>query len=168
VIPRAFHAHALAPVLALAAGSAAAASSSGCLPPDAPPRTPSADPEAAELVHAWRVDAHLLGKHTPMTDADAARHHGHTVSIGETGYATPWHGTCEESGSLRRQRLLAEVTTELAIARRRVLQLGFTDPLVEYRLSCNDPVRHAPALTLYVANARALTCFGGVCYVLVR
>ena len=154
--------------IALALALTLAASSSGCLPPDAPPRTPSAEPETAELVHAWRVDAHLLGKHSPMSDEDAARHHGRTVSIGDTGYATPWHGTCEESASLRRRRLLAEVTTELAIDRARVLALGFADPLVEYRLSCNDPVRRAPALTLYVTKARALTCFGGVCYVLAR
>jgi hypothetical protein len=146
---------------------ALAAAGSGC-PPAEPPRTPSADPETHELVHAWRVDTHLLGKHTSLTDADAARHHGQPVSITRTGYATPWHGTCEESGRSRRERLLAEVTTELAIDRPRVLQLGFTDPLVEYRLYCNDLDRTVPALMLYVANARALTCFGGVCYVLVH
>ena len=41
-------------------------------------------------------------------------------------------------------------------------------PLVEYKLSCLDPDRRTPALTLYVASARALTCFGGVCYALVH
>jgi len=46
--------------------------------------------------------------------------------------------------------------------------LGFTDPLFEYRLACQDPDRRTPALTLYVSNAHALTCFGGVCYVLVH
>lgn len=150
-------------LLALAAGSC------GWLPADAPPpRTPIADPDAAALVHAWRVDAHLLGKRAALSDADAARHHGRAVSIGQTGYATPWHGTCEESGRARRERLLAEVSAELEIERARVLGLGFADPLVEYRLTCVDPVRRAPSLTLYVTDARALTCYGGVCYVLAR
>jgi hypothetical protein len=119
-------------------------------------------------VHAWRVDAHLLAKHAPLSDADAAHHHGRAISIGQTGYTTPWQGTCEESGRIRRERLLAEVTAELSIDRPRVLALGLTDPLVEYKLSCLDLERRTPALTLYVANAHALTCFGGVCYVLVR
>lgn len=157
VIPRAV----IAPI-------ALAAASSACLPPDAPPQRPAADPDVAALVHGWRVDAHLLGDRTPLSDADAARHRGRAVTIGATGYTTPWHGTCEDAGRTRRERLLAEVTTELAIDRPRVLALGFADPLVEYRLSCLDPEKRAPALTVYVSNARALTCFGGVCYVLVR
>ena len=144
-----------------------AAAGFGCLPPDATPKAPPADPDTAALVHAWRVDAHLLAKNTPLSDADAARLHGRPVSIGQTGYTTPWQGTCDESGRVRRERLLAEVTTELAIDRPRLLSLGFADPLVEYKLSCLDPQGRTPALTLYVANAHALTCFGGVCYVLV-
>lgn len=155
-------------LLALALALALAAGGCGWLPADAPPQRPAADPDVAALVHAWRVDAHLLGKRTPLSDADAARHRGSAVTIGTTGYTTPWHGTCEDAGRARRERLLAEVAAELAIDRPRVLQLGFVDPLVEYRLSCLDPEKRAPALTLYVSNARALTCFGGMCYVLVR
>ena len=148
-----------APALALAAG---------CLPPDPAPQAPAIDPETAELVHAWRVDAHLLARNASLTDADAARQHGREVSVSRAGYTTPWHGTCEESGRVRRQRPLAEVAAELMLDRPRVLALGLADPLVEYRLSCLDPIRRAPALTLYVASARALTCHGGVCYVLAR
>jgi hypothetical protein len=148
---------------------ALAAWSSGCLPPDAPPNTPAAaDPDEAALRNAWRVDGHLLGKRTSLSAEDAARSHGRTVSISGSGYATPWHGTCEEAGSARRERPLAEVAAELAIDWRRMLRLGFTDPLVEHRLSCTDPVRRAPSLTVYVANAHALTCYSGICYVLVH
>ncbi len=154
--------------IALQIALAFAATSSGCLPPDAPPQAPAVDPELAELVHAWRVDAHLLAKNASLTDADAARQHGREVSVSKAGYTTPWHGTCEESGRARRERPLAEVTAQLAIDRPRALQLGLADPLVEYRLSCLDPVRRAPTLTLYIASTRALTCFGGACYVLAR
>jgi len=146
---------------------ALALASSGC-PAAAPPQGPAADPETAELVHAWRVDAHLLGKHTSLTDADAAAHHGHAVSITRSSYTSPWHGTCEEYGQMRRERPLAEVAAELGIARARVLALGFVDPLAEHRLSCVDVEHRATALTLYVSKARALTCFAGVCYVLAR
>lgn len=147
-----------------------AAGLSGCLPPDAPPKAPAPDPDpdTTALVHAWRVDAHLLAKTTSLSDADAARHHGRPVTINRTGYTTPWQGTCEEAGSTRRQRPLAEVAADLGIDRPHLLQLGFTDPLFEYRLACQDPDRRTPALTLYVSNAHALTCFGGVCYVLVH
>jgi hypothetical protein len=155
---------ALAPLAALAA----LAVSPACLPPDAPPQAPApADPDAA-LVHAWRIDAHLLRKHNSLTDADAERYRGRTVSISATGYSSTWHGTCEESGRTRRERPLAEVAAELTIDRPRLLQLGFADPLTEHKLSCNDPERRVPVLTVYLASSRALTCYSGACYVLVR
>jgi hypothetical protein len=140
-----------------------------CRPPDAPPQAPAAaaDPDAV-LVHAWRIDAHLLRKHSSLTDADAEQHRGRTVSIGATGYNSPWHGTCEESGRTHRERPLAEVAAELTLDRPRLLQLGFADPLTEHKLSCNDLERRAPVLTVYLASSRALTCYGGACYVLVR
>jgi hypothetical protein len=146
----------------------ALAAAAGCLPPDAPPQAPAVDPETAELVHAWRVDAHLLARNASLTEADAARQHGREISVSRDGYTTPWHGACAESGRARRLRPLAEVAAELMLERSRVLGLGLADPLVEYRLSCLDPIRRAPVLTLYVASARALTCFSGVCYVLAR
>lgn len=159
----------MTPKYALAlAGAATLALAAGCLPPDPAPAAPAVDPETAELVYAWRVDAHLLARNASLTDADAARQHGREVSVSRAGYTTPWHGTCEESGRVRRQRPLAEVAAELLLERPRVLSLGLADPLVEYRLSCLDPIRRAPSLTLYVASARALTCYGGVCYVLAR
>ena len=147
---------------------ALAASGCGWLPADAPPRRPTADPDVAAIVHTWRVDAHLLASRTTMSDADAARIHGRTVAVGATGYTTPWHGTCEESGRIRRERPLAEVAAELQIDRARTAALGIADPVFEYKLSCADLEKRAPSLTLYVAASRALTCFGGVCYVLAR
>jgi hypothetical protein len=148
--------------------AALAAWSCGCLPPDAPPKTPAADPEDTALAHTWRIDAHLLSKRTSLAADDAARNHGRTISISRTGYATPWHGTCEEAASTRRSRRLAVVAAELAIDRSRMASLGFTDPLVEWKLSCEDLARRTPVLTIYVANAHALTCHVGICYVLVH
>ena len=155
-------------MIALAAAAAAATAAGGCLPPDRKPAAPAPDPEAAELEHAWRVDAHLLARATTMSDADADRHRGRAVTITRAGYSSPWQGTCEESGQSRRARRLSEVAAELRIDRARVLALGFTDPLAEHRLTCQDSEHRTPALTLYISGARALTCFGGVCYVLVR
>lgn len=146
---------------------ALAAWSCGCLPPDAP-KKPTPDPADTALAHVWRIDAHLLGKYASLSDEDAARNHGRTISITQTGYATPWHGTCEEAASLRRERPLAEVAAELSIDRSRVLGLGFTDPLVEHRLACQDIEHRTPVLTVYVANAHALTCYNGICYALVH
>ncbi|HWO24919.1 MAG TPA: hypothetical protein VNO30_39525 [Kofleriaceae bacterium] len=152
--------------MTLRAQIALAVWSCGCMPPDA--KQPKSDPDDTALVHAWRIEAYLLSKHTSLSDEDAIRHRDRTVTITQAGYVTPWHGTCEESASLRRSRPLAEVAAELLIDRSRVLRLGFTDPLVEYRLTCNDIERRTPALTVYVANAHALTCFGGICYALVH
>jgi hypothetical protein len=146
---------------------ALAAWSCGCLPPDGP-KQPAADPEDTALVRTWHIATHLLGKHTSLSHEDAAPYHRRTVSITETGYATPWHGTCEEAASLRRERPLAEVAAELAIDRSLVLRLGFTDPLVEHRLTCQDPEQRTVTLTVYVARDRALTCYGGICYALAR
>ena len=160
---------ALAPfALAAAAAAAVAATAGGCLPPDPQPPAAAPDPEITELVHAWRVDAHLLGRAASLSDADAARHRGRGVTIGRTGYVTPWQGTCEESGQTRRVRPLAEVAAELGIDRARVLALGFAEPLAEHRLTCQDVERRTPSLTLYISGARALTCYSGVCYVLAR
>jgi hypothetical protein len=158
------------PALAAAAAAAAAvAAGCGWLPADAPPpQRPAGDPDVAALVHTWRVDAHLLASGTSMSDADAAQHHGRTLAVRASGYTTPWHGTCEESGRVRRERALADVSVELGFDRARAAALGLADPLFEYKLSCADLEKRAPSLTLYVAAARAMTCFGGVCYVLAR
>src|SRR5262249_14337939 len=149
-------------LLALAAGSF------GCLPPDPAPKAPPTDPDTAALVHAWRVDAHLLAKSSSLSDADAAGLHGPAVPTRPTRHNTPRPGHPRGARrGVRRERPLAEVAAELAIDGPRLQQLGLADPLVEYRLSCLDPQSRTPALTVYVANAHALTCSGGACYVLV-
>lgn len=47
-----------------------------------------------------------------------------------------------------------------------LIALGLADPLAEHRLTCQDLARRTPAL--YGSGARALTDYGGVCYVLAR
>jgi len=151
-----------------AAATAVGAAGAACLPPDPRPPSSAPGPEITELVHAWRVDAHLLARSTSLSDPDADHYRGRPVTVGQTGYTTPWQGTCEESGQTRRVRPLAEVAAELGIERSRVQGLGFTDPLAEHRLTCQDIERRTPALMLFISGARALTCYGGACYVLVR
>lgn len=119
-------------------------------------------------MHDWRVDGHLLARTTSLTSADADRYRGRAVTISRSGYTTPWQGTCEEHSQVRRARPLAEVAAELGLDRARVLALGLADPLAEHRLTCQDIEHRTPALLLYVSGARALTCFGGACYVLAR
>ena len=148
--------------------AALAAWSCGCLPSGTGPKKPADDPDDEALLHTWRVEAHLLGRRTSLADDDAARNHGRTISISRTGYATPWHGSCEEAGSTRRERRLAEVAAELAIDRAGMLRLGLTDPLVEYKLTCQYPEYRTPVLTVYIANSHALTCHVNICYVLVH
>ena len=158
-------------LVAAAAGCGGLAAAAGCgwLPADAPPQAPAtADPDIGALAHAWRVDAHVLAKYTAMSDADAAELHDRPVAITVDSYTTPWHGTCQEASLTRRQRPLAEVAAELAVDRGRITGLGLADPLVEYKLSCQDLQKRTPALILYVTNERALTCFSGVCYRLVH
>lgn len=141
---------------------------SGCgwLPPDTPPaRPPPPDPDAAVL-HDWKVAGHVLGARALISDADGAGFHDRTVSVTPTGYASPWSGRCDEALRGRQPRALAEVAAAHDIAADRARGLGLAGPIVEYQLQC--ATNRTPALIVYVAGNRALTCWGGVCYLLAR
>ncbi len=55
----------------------------GLLPPDEPAKPkPTADPDLAAIVHAWKVSGHVLGTRSSLSDRDASDHHGRTVTVG--------------------------------------------------------------------------------------
>lgn len=140
----------------------------GWLPPDSPPAKPVPPDPDAELFHDWKVTEHVLGPRALISDYDAAAFHGRTVAISATSYASPWSGSCDDAHRQKRPRTLAEVATELELARDRVASTGLADPIVEYQLMCGLGTSRTPALTLYVSGAHGLTCWGGVCYALTR
>lgn len=141
----------------------------GWLPPDSPPAKPvPPDPEAA-LLGGWTITDHVLGPRALISEYDAAEFHGRTVAISATGYASPWSGGCDDAARQHQPRAVAELATELGLARDRAASLGLADPIVEYQLTCGlAGTGRMPPLTLYVGGAHALTCWSGVCYVLTR
>ena len=142
----------------------------GCLPPDSPPPVkPTIDPDVAALVHDWKVTGHEVGTKTSMSDQDATGYHGRAITITETGYTTPWHGTCEQAKRARAANTLVEVTADVDVSpdgRTRLRQFGLAKDLTEYTLTC--ALRTVPPLTVWLTGDRAMTCFGGVCYLLTR
>jgi hypothetical protein len=143
----------------------------GWLPADTPVEKPApVDPDVALFVHAWKIGGHVLAVSTSMSDADATALHGRTIRVGTNTYSSPWHGTCEAAGRQRRKTTLSQLTDELDInarARKRLRELGLTDPLFEFKFYCADGGQ-TPSLTMFVGDERALTCWNGVCYVLAR
>ena len=143
----------------------------GWLPPDSPPQRPEPiDADLAQLVHVWKIEAHVFATGTEMSESDAGALHGRTVAIEPAGYTSPWHGSCDDAGRQRRARVLADVAGELdvpAIGRAAATKFGLAEALVEYRLGCHGSSR-IPPLTIYIAGTSAMTCFGGVCYLLRR
>jgi len=102
-----------------------------------------------------------------LTEDDAQVFHDRIIEIDATGYMTPWHGTCEEAVRQRRDRILADVLSELdipAAGRAIARESGLVDDMVEHRLTCNE--RSTPPLTFYLSGERAMTCFTGACYFL--
>ena len=141
--------------------------SCGWLPPDGPPpaRPAPPDPDAA-LFHDWKVAGHVLGPRALISDADSAGFHDRTVAVTAGSYASPWSGSCGDARRERQPRALSEVAVAHDLDRARAAQLGLAEPIVEYRLLCTT--NRTPALTLYLAGDRAVTCWGGVCYLLAR
>lgn len=151
-------------VCAAACGSPAAPSGGAQEPGAAAP----ADPETDELVHTWIVAEHVLAKGASLTDGDARGFHGRTIDITATGYTSPWQGTCEDAARVKRARELKGVMLELGLQipdRDRIDTFGLGPKLTEYRMTCNERRNPAP-LVLYVGDEKAMTCFGGACYLL--
>jgi hypothetical protein len=144
----------------------------GWLPADQPAKPQAierVDEDRARLAHTWTIASHLVGKQSAVSDADAAELHGRTIAI-DVGYTTPWQGSCEEAARVRRDRVLADVIADHdldALHRQQARKFGLTDELVEYQLSCPGTNR-IPPLVIFVAGPRAITCFGGTCYLLQR
>jgi hypothetical protein len=142
----------------------------GCLPPDPVPAKPvvKTDDDVAAIVHAWTVADHLVATRSPVSADDAREMHGRKVTIG-AGYESPWQGHCEEAARTKRERILADVMVDFDLTaddRRAARKFGLTDSLVEYQLTCADA--RLPVLVMFVAGTRAMTCFGGACYLLQR
>jgi hypothetical protein len=141
------------------------------LPADSPPKPPAAtDEDLARTVAVWRIVDHVLAASTTMSDADAAALDGRTVEIRASGFTSPWHGSCDETGRQKRSRVLADVTADAGVpaaGRATTARFGLGDGLIEYTFSCNGTTR-TPPLTLFIAGPHAMTCFAGVCYLLAR
>jgi hypothetical protein len=142
-----------------------------CLPPDSPAKKPTrADPDVAELAHDWTVENHVLTGNSNLTNAEAIENHGRDVSITPTSYKAFHAGTCEESARQKKDRVFADLLAELDLAgeaRDTAIRFGFGDPVTEYRLTCPGNPKALP-LVIYISGKRAMTCFGGVCYLLAR
>ena len=143
----------------------------GCswLPPDAPPKHAARpDPDLAAIAHTWIVENHVLAGNSPLTDADAHDNDGRKVEITPSSYTSPFTGACDEAARTRRDRVFADLLAELDLAgdaRATAISFGFGDPIEEYRLSCPNNNRALP-LVIFVSGKRAMTCFGGACYLL--
>lgn len=108
-----------------------------------------------------------MGTKSSLSEEDALGTYGREIVIG-TGYTTPWHGTCEQAKREEAPASLVEVTADVDISpagRARVKQFGLREKLVEHRLSCSYPTSTLP-FVIWVVGNRAMTCFGGVCYLL--
>ncbi len=141
----------------------------GCLPPDEKVAKPvPVDRDVDALVHTWIVADHIVGNASALSSSDAESFRGRHIEISTLGYVSPWQGTCEEAGRTKRTRSLGEVIGELDMspsASREASAFGLVDPLVEYRLSCTDR-KKPPPFTLFVSKGRAMTCYGGVCFLM--
>ena len=138
----------------------------GWLPPDTPPAHPTPPDPVAALFHAWKITGHLLGARALISDLDGAGFHDRTVSVTHASYASPWSGSCAEARRSHAPRALAEIAAAHDLAADRAAGLGLAGAIVEYQLQC--ATSRTPALTVYVAGSRAVTCWSGVCYLLER
>lgn len=135
----------------------------GCGTPEPAAPRPAVDP----LTFTWLVSSHEMGTKSSLSDEDALGTYGREVVIG-AGYTTPWHGTCDQAKREQAKASLVEVTADVDISpagRARVKQFGLQEKLVEYRLVCQYKAS-TPPLTIWLTGDRAMTCFGGVCYLL--
>lgn len=143
----------------------------GWLPSDTPaaPKPPPPDPDVVALAHAWKIEGHVIGTRTTMSEQDAVALHGRNVTFTATGYTSPWHGTCDEAKRTKAASSLVEVTADVDVSpdgRARLKEFGLAKDLTEYTLRC--VVTKVPPMTIWLTGNHAMTCFGGVCYLLTR
>lgn len=137
-----------------------------------PPKTPvpPTTTETSPLVRTWLVADHVLVKGASISAADAAGFHGRTLDITAEGFMSPWQGTCERASRTEHPRTVAEVISELGVIaadRAKVAAFGLADPATEYRIECEGSARPIPLMIL-VGGERAMTCYGGACYLMNR
>lgn len=149
-----------------------AACSSPAPPPPAGPVSAPAKPVETALVRTWIVSEHVLVKGASITAEDAAGFHGRTLDITASGFMSPWQGTCDRASRTEQRRTVGEVVAELGVIaedRAKVEAFGFAEPATEYRLACDDRAgaKRIP-LTILVGGDKAMTCYGGACYLLSR
>ena len=140
-----------------------------CLPPDQPAQKPApvAD-ESVSYAHSWLVENHILAASSTLTEGDAILMHGRKVDITTTSYRSPFQGSCDGATVQQRTRSFDDVAAEVDLSgdrRTTAKNFGMTPTVTEYRMTCNANNR-TPALVLFVAGKRAMTCFSGVCYLM--
>jgi len=126
-------------------------------------------PEANILNRTWIVDKHIMVKGSSVDIADAKGFHGRTVEITAQGFASPWQGDCASASRSLERRDLPAIIEELGIkpSDEPVLtKFGFTELVSEFRLQCTDREK-APPFLIYLSNDKAMTCYGGACYLLI-
>ncbi len=136
----------------------------------------SHDPELLAIVHGWTIENHVITPRSDLAEADARDWHGRKVSITNTGYATPFQGECKTAKYEKHRRLFAEVAAEVDLAgdsRFVPTRFGLPGAITEFKFECTDrrddgKLTLVPILTFYTGSDRAMTCFGGVCYLLTR
>jgi hypothetical protein len=138
------------------------------LPPDSKPQPPApTDRDLAALAHVWIVENHVLAGNAAIGHDDALKMHGRKVELTATSYTTPF-GSCEDASREKRERVFADLLARLDLSgesRGTAIRFGFGDPITEYKLSCAGN-RHTVPVTIYISGDRAMTCFGGACYLL--
>ncbi|HEX4421245.1 MAG TPA: hypothetical protein VH165_25195, partial [Kofleriaceae bacterium] len=133
-----------------------------------PPAAPAPPDPDAPVLHDWKITGHVLGPNALISELDATSFHGRTVSVSTAGYGSPWSGSCDDAHRQRRPRTLAELADQLQL-HDRAGSLELADPILEFQLTCGPHEgSRTPPLTCYVAGARAVTCWSGVCYLLAR
>lgn len=142
------------------------------LPADSPPQKPvPTDVDVVALAHTWVIETHALAGNTALSDSEANGMNGRKVEISATGFKSPWQGTCEDVSRDKHERAAAELSMKYDLmgeAWATAARFGIGPQATEYQLDCTTRGNRTPPLTMVVTGARAMTCFGGVCYLLSR
>lgn len=134
----------------------------------APAPAPKPPTDIDAIAHEWKIEDHILSSRAALTVEDAVAYHGRSIVITATTYESPFQGRCDSAGRTRRSVLLVDVALANDIPssqRKHAVAYGLGKDLVEYKLTCGTEDR-VPPMTLFVAGARAMTCFAGACYLM--